>query len=513
MHQKEWSQCSRIIIFQSTPRSAELTLRVYLVCFTFLTIYIDVVYAPTSSVDPIPWNQWLAKTNGYQCNHLTEDGGFFKPPQVKIALLYMKAKAHILTAQLLAIEEINLDNLLGRVIVPIIINLESWDDAFIRESLVNFTAISDGYIKDEDVELMGPIFSTSLSAPLWEKWESLSSEILSLASTKPLVYAPPTIPPRTCAKHTIYFGPSVIQRLQPLKLYLFSQSIDGLVIVQNDESDYTKDSVLYAESLCSGKVNCLGNNLLSSDNDIVGLDAMFSTLAASGASRIVILNLIPGSSENIPSLFGEVESLNAKILETNQRFFVISTMVDERELINSMRGHWAVSSYFQYFKGSTNFAFKSTIAGRNGENFVLTEETEKAYSAIRTWASSVEIAETFEHSKVRVSGYNVSFLTPAGDISIANSNALNLNVYFASVTLLGDSLFYRVSENSIYLQEYTAAPVLDTDACYFGPKITRPDEITLVRIPAIGLLILMDLALIFAATVIIKFRSSELVKV
>jgi hypothetical protein len=271
--------------------------------------------------------------------------------------------------------------------------------------------------------------------------------------------------------HLIQTGPTATQRLKPLQLYLLSQSIDGLVIVQTDDNHYTTESKNFAESLCSDTVVCLGSIVLSSDNDIDGLDTMLSLVSNSISRRIVIVNLIPGSSGNIPTLFDKIESLNEKVLETNQRYFVISTMVDERELLPSMRGHWAVASYFNDVNSPANFAFKSIFAGRDGDDFVLTEETEKAYSAIWAWASSVELAETFDHLRVRVSGYGVDFKTPAGDVHLTNSNQLNQMVYFSSVTLLGESLFYRTSENAIYLEEQVVPEVSVNDTCYFGPTI------------------------------------------
>jgi ABC-type branched-subunit amino acid transport system substrate-binding protein len=262
---------------------------------------------------------------------------------------------------------------------------------------------------DDTVELMGPIFSTSLSSSFWTKWNTLSADILAQASTKPLLYAPPTVSPPMCSENIVFFGPTASQRMKPLELYLQSYSIDGLVIIQYDEDHYSSESARFAESLCSDSITCLGSIILSSNTDEDGLDAMINTLTSSGNSRIVIVNLILGSSGNIPLLFDKIEALNARILETNQRYFVISTMVDETQLVPSMQGHHAVSSYFKDVNSPTNFAFKSIFAGRNGDGFVLTEGTEKAYSAILAWASSVELADSFDHVKTRVSGYNVRY--------------------------------------------------------------------------------------------------------
>lgn len=476
----------------------------------------DVIYAPTSSVFPIPWNQWIPETNGYECNHLldTEDAGFFKPPQVKIALLYVKEKSQILTAQLLAIEQINNDQLLGRLIVPVIINLDTWTDDFIKDSLKDFTGIAAGYSKntmEDAIELMGPIFSTSLSATFWKKWNTLSADILAQASTKPLMYVPPTVSPPSCSENIIFFGPTATQRMKPLELYLQSHSIDALIVLQFEENHYSAESAEFAESLCSDSITCLGSVKLSSDTDAAGLDAIINTVSVSGHSRIAIVNLIPGSSGNIPILFDKIKALNAKILETNQRYFVISTMVDEAQLLPSMQGHHAVSSYFKDVNSPTNFAFKSIFAGRNGEGFILTEETEKAYSAILSWASSVEIADSFDHVRARVSGYNVSFLTPAGDVSISESNMLNQIVYFSSVTLLGSSLFYRTSENAVYLQSYAVPEVSEEDACYFGPLISHPESFDAVRLPALVLLALMDMFLVFGMVVLFIHRSTALI--
>jgi urea transport system substrate-binding protein len=69
----------------------------------------DVVWEGTNPVYPVPWNQYIAETNGQFCNHASDrlDASRFAPPQVRVALLYDPNHADILKTQMLAIEDIN----------------------------------------------------------------------------------------------------------------------------------------------------------------------------------------------------------------------------------------------------------------------------------------------------------------------------------------------------------------------------------------------------------------------
>jgi urea transport system substrate-binding protein len=69
----------------------------------------DVVWEGTNPVYPVPWNQYIAETNGQFCNHQlnTPDASRFSPPQVRVALLYDPLHADILKAQMISIENIN----------------------------------------------------------------------------------------------------------------------------------------------------------------------------------------------------------------------------------------------------------------------------------------------------------------------------------------------------------------------------------------------------------------------
>jgi urea transport system substrate-binding protein len=69
----------------------------------------DVVWEGTNPVYPVPWNQYIAETNGKFCNHQlnSTDASKFTPAQVRIGLLYDPNYSDILKAQMLAIENIN----------------------------------------------------------------------------------------------------------------------------------------------------------------------------------------------------------------------------------------------------------------------------------------------------------------------------------------------------------------------------------------------------------------------
>lgn len=154
-----------------------------------------------------------------------------------------------------------------------------------------------------------------------------------------------------------------------------------------------------------------------------------------------LFNLIPGDSPNSDLLFATVQQVRST--NPSSRVFIASTGIDERQLKASHQDHYAVAGYFREYRSPGNAVLLSSYAGRYGDDDIVTEESQKAYTAIHSWFRAVRSAETFDATRVRVNLYRLDLQTSSGPIEILVNNKISHITRIAKVIKIGDNLKYR----------------------------------------------------------------------
>ncbi|MEC4985444.1 MAG: urea ABC transporter substrate-binding protein [Oscillatoria sp. PMC 1068.18] len=107
---------------------------------------------------------------------------------------------------------------------------------------------------------------------------------------------------------------------------------------------------------------------------------------------------------------------------------IMSVSISEEELqrlgTNVATGHYAAWSYFQSIDTPKNQEFVTNFHKKYGQQRVISDPIEAAYTAVYLWKEAVELAESFATAKVRQAAINLNFTAPVGQVTIEANNHL-----------------------------------------------------------------------------------------
>ncbi|MGF1493900.1 MAG: transporter substrate-binding protein [Microcoleaceae cyanobacterium] len=96
---------------------------------------------------------------------------------------------------------------------------------------------------------------------------------------------------------------------------------------------------------------------------------------------------------------------------------VLATSVSETELQHigdAAVGHLSCWSYFQSLETSENQRFVEQFKARYGADRVTSDPVEAAYTQVYLWKTAVELAQSFDPSRIRTAAYGLCFPAPSG---------------------------------------------------------------------------------------------------
>lgn len=209
-----------------------------------------VVVDYTDAIAPVPWNNFIASTAGYACDHRdgstvrTEGvtGSFFQVPSVRVGLLHAlsgelssQEEHDMLRGELLAINEINAElGLLGKTLVPLIIDS--------RSSVGVHANQARAMIDNRNVASVfssGPATLRRAAAPLFEQSEKVRLLTMTHSQTDHVLqvmwYGSP-FEGAECSSRVLYFGQTPSNQIEPALAWLRAKDHRTVFPVVLDDS-------------------------------------------------------------------------------------------------------------------------------------------------------------------------------------------------------------------------------------------------------------------------------------
>jgi len=297
----------------------------------------------------------------------------------------------VVDATLFAIEEVNRrGGLLGRKMVPIVVDGQSDGPAFAREA--------ERLLTREHVTY------------LFGCWTSASRKMVKpvVEHYQGLLFYPVQYEGVEASPNIIYTGAAPNQQIIPAVKWASDNLGKRFYLVGSDYIFPRMAHTIMREVIAALEDEVVGEHYMPlGAHDVQAvIDDIVRTQPA------VILNTINGSS-NLP-FFTQLRAVGID----SQTLPTISFSITEEELrsmhVADMAGDYAAWTYFQSVEGARSQAFIENIRSRYGPERVVTDPMEAAYIGVLLWAQAVELAGTVDLPAVRTVLHNLSFEAPGG---------------------------------------------------------------------------------------------------
>lgn len=296
-----------------------------------------------------------------------------------------------------AIDELNgRGGLLGRMIVPVIVDCRFDEEVFAREA--------ERLIVEEHV-------STLLGT-----WSSANRKALLRVVEKHrhLLLYPVEFEGLERSDHVVYLGAVPNQLVFPSLRWLHDELGKRRFFLVGSDSVFSRATSEIVKDALLGMpgAECVAEEYVEPT------PAWYSGLAAKLKSTEpdVIFNVISGDS-NIPFF----RTLKAAGI-TPQSIPVLSLDFTEQELrsldLNTMAGHYLASSYFQSLDSPENHSFLERFFATFGRHRVVTDAMEATFAGVHLWAQAVQKAGADDPQAIRAALLGQSWVGPGGTVRI-----------------------------------------------------------------------------------------------
>jgi urea transport system substrate-binding protein len=330
----------------------------------------------------------------------------------------------VIDAEKLAIDEINqAGGVLGKQIIPIV------EDGASDPNIFNEKAkkLID---QDKVVTVFGCWTSSSRKAVLD-----------TFKSKKHMLWYPVQYEGQECSENVFYTGAAPNQQIEP--------SVDWLLKTYPGKpfflvgSDYvfpqTANSIIKAQLAAKGGKVVGEEYIKLGDNEVSAVIAKIKTALPNGG---VIYNSLNGST-NV-SFFKALQGAGM----TAEKYPSMSVSIAEEEVKaigpQYLKGHFAAWNYFQTVDTPASKKFVAAFKAKYGDERVINDPMEAAYTMVYLWKQAVEKAKTYEDlAKVRAAAIGQSFEAPNGRV------VMNANHHISKIVRIGkvrdDGLFEIVN--------------------------------------------------------------------
>lgn len=333
---------------------------------------------------------------------LTRDAVAKNQSPIKIGVLHSLtgtmgfSEKAVANATLMAIEEINQrGGVLGRQVQPVVADGASDWPTFGREA--------ERLISDEKV------------ATVFGCWTSASRKTVKPIFEKHqhLLFYPVQYEGFEASPNIVYTGSTPNQQLTPAVQWSFDNLGKRFYLIG---SDYIFPRM--AHEVFKTQIQALGGEVVGENFLLLGsgdTDAVIADILAKKPD--VILNTLNGAS-NVP-FFNDLKMKNV-------RAPVMSFSIGESE-INAMgskllAGHYATWSYFQSIDSVANEDFVRRFKARYGQDQVVNDPIEAAYTGVYLWAQAVEKAGSPDVGAIRQAVKQQIFNAPQGQVMVDPHN-------------------------------------------------------------------------------------------
>jgi urea transport system substrate-binding protein len=333
----------------------------------------------------------------------------------------------LVDAEQLAIEEINqAGGVLGKQIIPIIEDGASDWPTFSEKA-------KKLIVQDKVATVFGCWTSASRRAVL---------EIFEIE--KHMLWYPVAYEGQECSQNVFYTGAVPNQQIEP--------SVNWLLKIYPGKSfflvgsDYvfprTVNSIIKAQlAVKAGKV--VGEEYIPlGSNEVSSIIAKIKKALPRGG---IIYNSLNGDT-NV-AFFMQLYAAGM----SPAKYPVMSVNIAEEEVsaigIKYLKGHFAAWNYFQTVDTPANQKFVAAFKAKYGQNRLVNDPMEAAYTMVYLWKMAVEKAKTYKDlTKVRAAAVGLSFMAPNGRVVMNSSHHISKIVRIGKVR--EDGLFEIVNSTS-----------------------------------------------------------------
>jgi urea transport system substrate-binding protein len=309
------------------------------------------------------------------------------------------AEAHVVDAEKLAIDEINAaGGVMGRPIAPIVEDGASDWPTFAEKAqkLVE---------SDKVAAVFGCYTSASRKAvlPVFERYNGL-------------LYYPTYYEGLEMSKNIMYIGQEATQQTIPAVNWLAKNKGKKFYLIG---SDYIWPRT--TNRIAHAAIAKAGGTVLGEDYFPLGATEFSSVINKIKAAKPdVILSTIVGGS-NV-AFYKQLNSVGM----TGKNQAIMALAVTEEEAIgigkDNLVGVLSCMGYFQSVQNPQNTKFVQAFKARYGQDRVLGDTLEAAYTSVYLWKLAVEKAQSTDVQKVVAASSGLGWSAPEGDIHFHVSN-------------------------------------------------------------------------------------------
>lgn len=330
----------------------------------------------------------------------------------------------VVDAEQLAIKEINkAGGVLGKQIIPIV-----------EDGKSDWPTFNEKAKKLIDQDKVATVFGC---------WTSSSRQAVlkTFESKKHMLWYPVQYEGQECSQNVFYTGAAPNQQIEPSVDWLL-KNYPGkpfFLVGSNYVFPQTANSIIKAQ-LTAKKGKFVGEEYIDLGNNEVS--AVISKIKAAMPNGGVIYNSLNGST-NV-AFFKALQGAGM----TAEKYPTMSVSIAEEEVQaigpQYLKGHFAAWNYFQTVDTPNSKKFVDAFKAEYGNERVVNDPMEAAYTMVYLWKQAVEKAKTYEDlEKVRAAAIGQTFEAPNGKV------VMNANHHISKIVRIGkvreDGLFEIVN--------------------------------------------------------------------
>lgn len=329
------------------------------------------------------------------------------------------SETSVVDAEKLAIKEINASGgVLGKQI-----------EAIVEDGQSNWDTFAEKANKLIDQDQVATVFGCWTSA-------SRKAVLPVFESKNHMLWYPVQYEGQECSRNIFYAGAAPNQQIEPAVEWLLENKGKEFFLVG---SDYvfprTANTIIKAQLEAKGGTVVGEDYLPLGNTEVTPIITKIRNALPNGG---VIFNSLNGDS-NV-AFFKQIQAAGL----TPDKYPVMSVSIAEEEVqqigVEYLKGHYAAWNYFQTVDSPENTKFVEAFKAEYGQDRVVNDPMEAAYTMVYLWKQAVEAAGGVDDiDKVRSSAVGQTFAAPHGPVTLLPNHHLAKTVRIGQVR--DDGLF------------------------------------------------------------------------
>lgn len=329
------------------------------------------------------------------------------------------SETSVVDSEKLAIKEINASGgVLGKQI-----------EAIVEDGASDWPTFAEKANKLIDQDKVATVFGCWTSA-------SRKAVLPVFESKNHMLWYPVQYEGQECSKNIFYTGAAPNQQIEPAVNWLLENKGKDFFLIG---SDYVFPRT--ANTIIKAQLEAKGGKMLGEDYLPLGsteVTPIISKIKGALPNGGVIFNSLNGDS-NV-AFFKQIQSAGL----TPDKYPVMSVSIAEEEVqqigVEYLKGHYAAWNYFQTVDSPENKKFVDAFKAEYGQDRVVNDPMEAAYTMVYLWKQAVEAAGGIDDiEKVRAAAVGQLFAAPHSPVTMLPNHHLSKTVRIGQVR--DDGLF------------------------------------------------------------------------